>query len=178
MVCRKCGFDRRLGRRPLVSALPRRSRALRIVLLIAVAVVAVVLASRLAWRDALRREAESSPRSTPAPAVATETVPATPPPATPLDVERALVREKLDRNQPLFKEGDEAAVRTKVGQIKRGRVVGRSTESVVLEARPGEEDTILFSDMDQASRLRCDPQFRESYVRYRAAQLSGQENRR
>jgi hypothetical protein len=180
-VCGRCGFDRGLGRRPL-GAEPRRpakpARALVVAAFVAGCVAALVVPLLV-----IRRAPSPEPRveppvsadalegAVPPPGAVPE--PAAPQPAAQAPDPRAdEIRSKLDRNRPLHEPGESVEVRTRVGQIKRGILVARFSDRIVVQAGEGVADTVPFSDMDVPTRVQFDPAYRERYIEYRTRQTA------
>lgn len=185
ITCGRCGFDRRLGRRSLSAEPPRGPRRLRFLLLGGIFALAIIVAL------ALQGGFSMDPRKRPQPpepvariespaAVATTPsstdAPFAPAPQTSespeLDGHRETVRAKLDQNRPLYEPGQEIELRTSIGQIKRGILVARLTDRIVMQPKEGGTETVGFSSLDNLTRLRCDPAYRDQYIEYRSRQLA------
>jgi len=191
MACSRCGYDRNLGRRPLGTEPRRRIRPAKAAVLAAFAVL-----FGLALLLPILTPAPRPPA--PAPATVQETMPPAPepapepsaiedvpPPSAPdpirawhtgnaeLDARIDGVRDKLDRNRPLYEPGETVEVRTQVGRIMRGVLVARYSDRIVVQPAEGSPDTVAFADMDIPTRVQFDPAYRRRYVEYRARQLAG-----
>jgi len=78
-------------------------------------------------------------------------------------------REKLTQQlavtYPMYKPGDAVVLRRVNGQIHRGALKERKAAAVVI-VNGGQTNEIPLKVLDRASRLKCDPVFREEIVNF------------
>jgi len=78
---------------------------------------------------------------------------------------REKLMQQLAVTYPMYKAGDAVVLRRVNGQIHRGELKERKAAAVVI-VNGGQTSEIPLKVLDRASRLKCDPAFREEIVNF------------
>ena len=191
VICVKCGFDLRTGKR--VSMQIAHNRTLQI-LLLAMGVIIIVMLAKSVFMDRKGGEpiqvlpavtseqaSVSMAASNVAPSMAvvvtsapvSGAVSATGTPAT-AEAEASLANtaemqrlyaQQLDRRSPMFVKGESIALRRANGMMHRGFFIGvQGTNAVLLAGK--ERIEVPLAVLDQPSRIRSDEAYRKKWVEY------------
>lgn len=80
-----------------------------------------------------------------------------------------VARQQLDESEPLYQIGDPVELRQKNGILHRGTLMGYSgegTNRVAIVATPINEIGVYLSVLDNPSRRRADPEYREQFLQH------------
>ncbi|MFH0908964.1 MAG: hypothetical protein V1929_09395 [bacterium] len=75
-------------------------------------------------------------------------------------------RVQLDAKYPLFAPGETVALRMTNAMIRRGMFKGNTPGALVMVEAAADEVTVPFAELDLATRLRCDAEYRARYLDY------------
>ena len=189
VVCVQCGYDFRTGGTHKTDGSPSSLKKL-LILLVGVIIVVGIAKSFMDGEkgDTAMPDVAAPPPEQPAPAV--EEAPVPEEPAEPdtqvsesaveetveeeaeqidwVALEQRLrerMRSTMDAKQPLFRPGEDIKMRRGSGIIQSGKLM-RTTHSEAVILQEGQEVTVPLAELDRATRIRADRDYRERYAQY------------
>ncbi len=175
VVCGACGWNVRLGR-SMADVARRREAARRLVgalttLLVFVGAGWIVwkagppkwLAAAWTWIEETEPTGASAPEPSPLPEPTPEMI----------EAARRGLAAALDARYPVVADGAAVELKLRTGRILRGRFAAGSDGRFSLASDFGPPEVHAFEDLDEGSRLRCDPAYRAERLEQEARRQLG-----